>query len=291
MGRLDGKVAIVTGAGRGMGRGYALTLAREGASVVVNDYGASVQGKGESAGPADEVAGEVEALGSRAIVSYEDVSSYQGAERTVQAAVDSFGTVDILITNAGIQRRMDLIELPEEDWDAVVGTHLKGTYNFVRHAAPIMVRNRSGTIINVTSGGAWGGTIRSVAYSSAKGGIISFMLVASAELEPYGVTVNCLSPGLTATRLGDNAIVDMKEAMGLSEQEVHGRMGVAQPPEAMAPMAVFLASPEGRGITGKIFEVSGDRISVVSPPKRTVSYTHPGGWSVDDVFSSFPGDP
>ena len=288
MHRLEGQVAIVTGAGRGIGREYALGLAREGARVVVNDLGGSVEGGGQSRQPADEVVQEIEMLGGKAIASYSDVANYHDAGRTVRDAVDAFGTVDLLITNAGISRRGPLLELAEDGWDEMIGTHLKGTFNFVRHAGPIMVEKRRGTILTVTSGAALIGNLRSVAYASAKGGIIPFTLGLAAELEPFDVTVNSLSPGLTATRLADSGMTDMLQNYGLSEGELRAQWGEPQPASALAPLAVFLASDEARQITGQIFEVAGDRISRVEPARRADHFVHAGGWSVEDLWASFP---
>lgn len=286
--RLKGKSAIITGAGRGIGREYALALAREGANVVVNDYGGGADGRGLSQGPADDVVREIQAIGAKAIPSYADVASFDDAQKTVQSCVDAFGTVDILITNAGMERRGQIWEISEDDWDTVHRIHAKGTFNYVRHVTPIMVAKKSGSIINVTSGAAWGGTLRIGPYAAAKGAIHSLMLVISNELQPYNVNVNCLSPGFTATRIVDDYIADLKESTETSDARVREIMAAAQPPANMAPMAVFLASDEGHGITGKTFQVAGDHITVVGAQAGTQHYAKAGGWSVDDVFASFP---
>lgn len=286
--RLSDKVALITGAGRGIGREYALAFAREGARVVVNDLGGSLQGEGDSGEPASDVVREIEALGGKAIASLADVTNYDQAKDTVNAAIDAFGAIDILIANAAIVRRAPIVELPEADWDAVINTTLKGTYNFVHHAAPAMVAAGRGTILTITSGGAWIPNPRSTAYATAKGGIISFTLSLAAELAQTGVTVNALSPGLTSTRLGDGAVADMQKSFGISAAELRERIGASQPASALAPLAVFLASNEARGINGRIFEVAGDCINVVNPASRGRSFVHAGGWTTDDVFASFP---
>ena len=289
MKRLAGKVAIITGAGRGIGRAYTLAMAEQGANVVVNDLGSDVHGRGgKSEAPAEEVVREAHRLGAKAVASYEDVASFEGARRTVAMAVERFGRLDILITNAGIERRGNIYELTENDWDAVQGVHAKGTFNYVRHAAPVMIKQKSGTIINITSGAAWGGSARLGPYAAGKGAIISLMLVSATELKPFGINVNCLSPGLTGTRLVDDFFSDLKEARGMTDAEIRARVGTPQPPENMAPLAVFLSSDEGRNITGRIFEVAGDRINVVSPPTRREAYVRPGGWKLDDLTASFP---
>lgn len=288
MSRLAGKVAVVTGAGRGIGRAYALALAEQGASVVVNDLGGDVHGRGSSASPADDVVREITRLGGKALASHEDVTDFQGAGRTVQMAVERLGRLDILITNAGIERRGNLHELTDSDWDAVLGVHAKGTFNYLRQAVPVMMKQRSGRIIMITSGAAWAGRSRLGPYAAAKGAIISLMLVAATEFQPFGITVNCLSPGLTGTRLVDDFFADLKESQGMTEAQIKAQLGVAQPPDNMAPMAVFLASEEGREITGRILEVAGDRINVVNPPARSVTYVKPGGWKLADLVASFP---
>ncbi len=288
MNRLAGKVAIVTGAGRGIGREYALALAREGAKVVVNDLGGELQGGGEDATHADAVVREIEALGGEAIANHADVADHAAAGRTVQSALDAFGTLDILIANAAIVRRGPIVECSEETWDAVIGTNLKGTFNFVHHAGKVMAAQGSGSMITITSGGSFIPSPRSAPYASSKGAILSFSLCAAAELADSGVTVNCLSPGLTATRLGEGAIADITKSFGITREQFFADVGAPQAPDALAGLAVFLVSEAGRGITGRIFEVAGDRILTVNPPTRGESFERAGGWGVEDVFASFP---
>ncbi|MBW2497799.1 MAG: SDR family NAD(P)-dependent oxidoreductase [Deltaproteobacteria bacterium] len=288
MGRLADKVAIVTGAGRGIGRAYALAFAREGARVVVNDIGTSLQGRGTSEEPAAVVAREIEALGGKALASDADVADFEKVARTVAETLDAFGRIDVLVTNAGISRRMPITELTEEGWDTTIGAHLKGTYNFVHHVAPHMLSKGSGTILTVTSGAAWVPNPRSLAYSAAKGGIFSLTIGLAAELAGSGVTVNALSPGLTSTRLGNGALEEIRSSTTLSEQEIADLVGPIQPAEAMAPLAIFLASEAGRRITGRIFEVAGNSIHTIRPASRERSFVRDGGWSTDDLFDSFP---
>ena len=288
MDRLEGKVAIVTGAGRGIGREYALALAREGARVVVNDLGADLQGAGSDASPADDVVREIEANGGEALANHADVSDFSAAGRAVAEAREAFGSVDVLIANAAISRRGPIIECSEATWDAVIDTNLKGTFNFVHHAGKLMTEQGRGSILTITSGGSFGPSPRSAPYASSKGAILSFTLCAAAELAPAGVTVNCLSPGLTATRLGAGAIADITQSFGISEAAFFADVGAPQPPSALAGLAVFLVSDEGRGINGRIFEVAGDRILLVEPPRRGRHFEQPGGFSVDDLFASFP---
>ena len=288
MGRLDEKVAIVTGAGRGIGREYALALAREGARVVVNDLGGKLQGGGHDPSPADEVVREIQALGGTALANHADVADYTAAGQAVEETLDTFGRVDILITNAAIVRRGPIVECSESTWDAVMGTNLKGTFNFVHHAGRAMIKERGGSILTITSGGSFGPSPRSAPYAASKGAVLSFSLCAAAELAPFGVTVNCLSPGLTATRLGEGAVSDITKSFGITKEDFYADVGAPQRPDALAGLATFLVSKEGRGINGQIFEVAGDRILVVHPPTRGQAFERAGGWQVDDVFASFP---
>jgi len=287
-GRLEGKVAIITGAGRGIGREYALAFAREGAKVAVNDLGGSLQGRGESRGPADEVVAEIEALGGEAISSYADVANHEEAARSVDETLAAFGRVDVLVNNAAVSRRGPLLELDEEGWDLTIDTHLKGSFNFIRHAAPHMLAQGSGSIINTTSGAAFIPTARSGVYAAAKGGVLSLMMSLSVEFAPQQVRVNCVSPGLTATRLGNTAFEDMQQAFGLSETELVEQIGAPQSPAALAPLAIFLASDASREISGRTFEVVGESIHLVSAPTRSRTFVKPGGWSAEDFFDAFP---
>ena len=288
MNRLAGKVAIVTGAGRGIGREYALALAREGARVVVNDLGGALRGGGGDPVHADAVVREIEALGGEAIADYADVSDHVAAGRTVQRTAEAFGSLDILIANAAIVRRGPIVECSEETWDAVLGANLKGTFNFVHHAGRVMGEQGGGSMLTITSGGSFIASPRSAPYASSKGAILSFTLCAPAELASSGVTVNCLSPGLTATRLGDGAIADITGSLGITQEAFFAEVGAPQGADALAGLAVFLVSDAGRETTGWIFEVAGNRILRVEPPTRVECFERAGGWGVEDVFTSFP---
>ena len=288
MQRLEGKVALVTGAGRGIGREYALALAREGAAVVVNDLGGALEGGGADSSLAAQVVSEIETIGGRAMATDADVSDFAAAARTVDAAVERFGRLDVLIANAAIVRRGPIVECAEATWDSVIETNLKGTFNYVHHAARAMTRQGSGRILTITSGGSFIPSPRSAPYASSKAAILSFTLCVAAELESAGITVNCLSPGLTDTRLGEGAIADITKSSGISREAFYAEVGAPQRPDALAPLAVFLASDEARAISGRIFEVAGERILLVHPPSRGRIFERPGGWSVDGVFASFP---
>src|SRR6266513_1099587 len=211
---LRGKVAIVTGAGRGIGREHALALARAGARIVVNDLGASLAGEGADAGPAHDVVREIEALGGEAVADGENVADFAGAKRLVDGAVAAFGRLDILVNNAGILRDRMLVNMEEHEWDAVIEVHLKGHFAPTRHAAAHW-RDRSksgeevrGRVINTSSPSGVFGNVGQANYGAAKAGIAAFTLIAAQELGRYGVTVNCLAPN-ARTRMTEQTFGDM----------------------------------------------------------------------------------
>ncbi|MFI7135299.1 SDR family oxidoreductase [Nonomuraea sp. NPDC050153] len=250
-GIVEGRVVIVTGAGRGIGRGHALEFARQGAKVVVNDLGADVDGTGTSAA-ASEVVAEIEAMGGEAVVDGEDVSDFDGAQRLVQTAVDRFGGLDVLVNNAGILRDRMLVNMTADEWDAVIRVHLRGTFAPLRHAAaywrskakagePVDAR-----IINTTSSSGIYGNPGQGNYGAAKAGIAGLTVIAAKELERYGVTVNAIAPA---------ALTRMTE--GLLPPGATGA-----DPDDIAPLVVWLAGAEARGITGRVFNVRGGAISV-----------------------------
>jgi len=286
---LDGKVAVVTGGGRGIGRCYAVALAAEGAKVVVNDLGGSDHGDGSSRSPAGEVVGEIEQAGGVAIPNYNDVSDFKGAAEIIQAALGEFGRIDAVISNAAIERRNFLHELTEEDWDAALGVNAKGTFNVAHHAARAMREQGSGTIILVTSGAAFSGTPRIGAYGASKAAVYSLNLTLSAELEDSHVSVNCVSPGATRTRLVDSWIEDMQKNQNMTEEQVMTTYGIQQP-ENMAPLVVYLCTDEGHKISGHTFEVAGDTIHLMPPPARHPSATNPRGglWTTEDMQEVIP---
>ncbi|MET7330233.1 SDR family oxidoreductase [Nonomuraea sp. NPDC005650] len=250
-GIVEGRVVIVTGAGRGIGRGHALEFARQGAKVVVNDLGADVDGTGTSAA-ASEVVAEIEAMGGEAVVDGEDVSDFDGAQRLIQTAVDRFGGLDVLVNNAGILRDRMLVNMTAEEWDAVIRVHLRGTFAPLRHAAAYWrSRAKAGEpvdarIINTTSSSGIYGNPGQGNYGAAKAGIAGLTVIAAKELERYGVTVNAIAPA---------ALTRMTE--GLLPPGATGA-----DPDDIAPLVVWLASAEARGITGRVFNVRGGAISV-----------------------------
>ncbi|HEY8525672.1 MAG TPA: SDR family oxidoreductase [Acidimicrobiales bacterium] len=257
MGICDGRVAIVTGAGRGIGREHSLLLAAQGAKVVVNDLGGSRDGTGADAGPAQAVVDEIKAAGGEAVANTDDVSDFKGAERLVNTAIESFGKLDILVNNAGILRDRMLVNMTEQEWDAVIKVHLKGTFA-PSHFAANHFRERSkageevvGRIINTTSPSGIYGNVGQTNYGAAKAGIAAFTIIAAKELARYGVTVNAIAPA---------AITRMTEDLGMGQ--VEGEIREQLSPRHIAPIVCWLASPLSSGVTGRVFDVSGRMLSV-----------------------------
>ena len=259
MGICDGRVAIVTGAGRGIGREHALMLASEGASVVVNDLGAQPDGSGADAGPANEVVAEIEAMGGNAVVNGADITDFDDAGAMVQQAVDSFGRLDILVNNAGILRDRMVFSMTEAEWDDVVSVHLKGHFCPTRHAAAYWrEQSKAGEpvdarIINTASPSGLYGNTGQTNYGAAKAGIAGFTLVCALELARLGVTANCLAP-TAMTRLvepllggADNITDEVREAIS---------------PRWVATVATWLASPLSKDVTGRVFDVRGETIAI-----------------------------
>jgi NAD(P)-dependent dehydrogenase (short-subunit alcohol dehydrogenase family) len=278
---LEGKVAIVTGAGRGIGREHALALARAGAKVVVNDLGAALSGAGSDQRPAEEVAGEIRESGGEADASYENVADFAGAERMIRQAIDEFGRLDILVNNAGILRDRMLVNMSEEEWDAVIGVHLKGHFAPTRHAAAHW-RERSkageevrGRVINTSSPSGVFGNVGQANYGAAKGAIASFTLIAAQELGRYGVTVNCLAPN-ARTRMTE-------ETFGELPPPEEGFD--ALDPANVAPVVVALCADEAQDITGQCFFVYGGAINVLRPWDAGELVTRDGGWEPQELLA------
>jgi NAD(P)-dependent dehydrogenase (short-subunit alcohol dehydrogenase family) len=255
----EGRIVVVTGAGRGIGREHALGFAREGASVVVNDLGVARDGSGVSTRPAQEVVDEIRSLGGIAIANTDDIADWDGARRLVQSALDTFGRLDVLVNNAGFVRDRMLFTTSEEEWDAVIRVHLKGHFAASRHAAEYWrARSKAGDavdarIVNTSSGAGLMGSIGQSAYSAAKGGIAALTLVEAAELARYGVTANAIAPA-ARTRMTEEVFGDRMQAptVGFDVNE----------PANVSPLVVWLGSAESRDVTGRVFEVEGGQISV-----------------------------
>lgn len=267
MGLLDGKVALVTGGGRGIGREECLALAREGAKVVVNDLGGGFDGSGKDIGPAAEVVSEIKKLGSDAVANGDSVTDFKGAKRMVEQAVDTFGKLNIVINNAGILRDRMIFNMSEDDWDSVVAVHLKGTFAVTRHAAEYW-RNEhkngnvvGGRVINTSSDSGLMGNASQSNYGAAKAAIAAFSIIVDQELKKYGVTVNAIAP-VARTRLTVDATPATAAVMGKPVGE--GDYDVYDPAN-ITPLIVWLASDDAAEIHGRVFRVGGRRVWLMQP--------------------------
>ena len=257
MGLCDGRIVIVTGAGRGIGREHALMLAGEGAKVVVNDLGGNVDGSGGDASPAQQVVNEIAGFGGEAVANHDDISSWDGAQRLINTAVDTFGDLHALVNNAGILRDRMLTNMSEEEWDAVIRVHLKGTFAPSRWAASYW-RDRfkagqpvSGRIINTTSVSGIYGNPGQTNYGAAKMGIAAFTHIAALELHRYGVTANAVAP---------SALTRMTEGLGMGQASEEEKEAMS--PRWIAPIVTWLASAESAGVTGRVFEANGHVLAI-----------------------------
>ena len=253
----EGRVAVVTGAGRGVGRAYALLLASHGAKVIVNDLGVGADGSNADASPANEVVREIKTAGGDAIADDSDISSFVGAKRLVDAAIDTYGTLDIVVNNAGILRDRMLVNMSEAEWDDVIRVHLKGTFCPAHHAAAYWKRKSKETggpvnarLINTSSTSGLFGNIGQTNYGAAKAGIAAFSIIAARELASIGVTVNAITP-TAATRLTERLRV-------LDDEQREAR-----DPKWIAPVVVYLASAQASHITGRVFQVGNGVLSVM----------------------------
>jgi NAD(P)-dependent dehydrogenase (short-subunit alcohol dehydrogenase family) len=267
---LDGRVAIVTGSGRGIGREFALCLASEGASVVVNDVGVS-----RDEDPAANVVREIETAGGKAVANYDSVSDFEGAKRLVQTAVDSFGQLDILVNNAGIVRDKSLVKMEESEFDAVIAVHLKGTFNCARHAAPIMKEAGYGRIINITSSAGLRGNFGQTNYGAAKAGIMGMTFIWALELGRYGITSNAVAPA------GNTRMT----------ASLFERSGAEPPPESNpalnAPIVAYLASEEAGHVNGQILGRTDFAYTIFQHPKQVAFMWRDGGWTPEGVAANF----
>ncbi len=260
-GLCTGRVAVVTGAGRGLGRAHALALAAEGAAVVVNDLGVGLDGTGGTTGPAQQVVDEIRALGGRAVAHAGDIATPDGASSLVRTALETYGRLDALVNNAGFLRDRMLVNLDEDDWDAVMRVHLKGHFLPLKHAAAHWRaeakagRTPAARVINTSSGAGLLGSVGQGNYSAAKAGIVGLTLVAAAELGRYGVQVNAIAPA-ARTRMTEAAFADTMAAPDDGGFD-------AMAPENVAPLVVWLASGASAGVTGRVFEAEGGRITVM----------------------------
>jgi len=280
--RLKGKVAIVTGAGRGIGQGEALALASEGAKVIVNDLGGARDGTGASTSPADEVVAEIKKLGGEAVANYDSVTTMQGGENIVKTAIDNFGKVDILVNNAGILRDRMVFNISEEDWDLVLKVHLYGHFHTIRAVSPFFRQQRYGRIINTSSiAGLHATTYGQANYGAAKEGIVGLTRKVARDMGRYGVTCNCIRPNAgTRLTLSD----EMRKTWPKSAIEMLEQMK----PDDIAPLVVWLASDDAANVNGRVFYVETGRVGLYSEPVLEKQLAKVGGWTIDELFMFMP---
>ena len=280
--RLKDKVAIVTGAGGGIGRGEALALASEGAKVVVNDLGGAVDGTGATSTAADKVVAEIKKEDGEAVANYDSVATTEGGENIVKTALDAFGKLDILVNNAGILRDKMLFNMTPEEWDIVIKVHLYGHFNTIKPASILFRQQRSGRIINTASTAGLGDTFGQANYGAAKEGIVGLTRKVAQDLGRYGVTCNAIRPSAgTRMTLSD----DMKQAAERAGRTGSGESGK---PEDIAPVVVWLASDDAAHVNGRTFLVRTGLVALYSEPVHEKAILKEGGWTIDELFRFIP---
>lgn len=287
---LKDKVAIVTGAGRGIGRGVAMMMAAEGASVVVNDLGGAVDGSGNSSSPADEVVSEIKNAGGSAVANYDSVSSMEGGENIVKTALDSFGKLDIVVTPAGILRDRMIFNLTEQEWDDVIAVHLKGTFSVVKYACILFRQQRSGRIITFSSESGLFGNTGQTNYGAAKSGIAGFTKVVARDMGRYGVTANSIAPR-AATRMIATIpdVAGQMRAQRADADETPPERPVLNPDD-IAPFACYLASDLASNVNGQTFLIHGSNITLLSQPRRIRTIFKQGRFTLDEISKLAPAE-
>ncbi len=288
--RLKGKVAVVTGAGQSrkvisqgasLGRAHALALASEGAKVVVNDYGVGSTGAGSGKEKADDVVAEIREVGGQAVANYDSVATREGGENIIKTAIDAFGRIDILVNNAGYIHDTMIFNMTPEDWDGVIKVHLYGTFYCTKPASILMRQQKSGRIINTSSGSGLIGSFGQANYGAAKEGIVGFTRKIAADLGRYGVTCNCIRPlaGLPVS------LREMLEKQGKFDDI---KVRESKRAEDVSPLVVWLASDESANVNGRTFKVSQGQISLYSEPEEVKTWVKDGDWTTDDMFKFMP---
>ena len=285
-----GRVVVITGAGRGIGREHALAFAAEGAQVVVNDLGGSTDGSGSDDSPAQQVVAEIEAMGQKAIASTDDISDWDGAARLIQLALDTFGGLDVVVNNAGILRDRMFVNMTPQEWDSVFAVHLRGTFAVSRHAADYWrARAKAGEsndarIINTSSPSGIFGNIGQANYGAAKAGIATFTVILADELARLGVTVNAIAP-IARTRMTENLVGLLKDTAG--DTGTAGDFDVFDPAN-ISPLVVWLGSPESAAVTGRVFTVGGGEIGVAEPWVKGPVVSKDGHWLPAELTDVLP---
>ncbi|MBM4446937.1 MAG: SDR family oxidoreductase [Chloroflexi bacterium] len=290
--RLEGKVAVVTGAGRGIGRGEALALAAEGAKVVVNDLGGAGDGTGAAKTPAAEVVQEIEKLGGEAVANYDSVAAPEGGENIIKTAIDTFGRIDIVVNNAGILRDRMVFNMSEEEWDAVIKVHLYGTFHCTKPACVYFRQQRSGRIINTSSTSGLG-NMGQANYSAAKEGIVGFTRTVARDMGRYGVTCNAIRPS-AGTRL--TLTPELRAAWEKAKAEGFRPVSAGitlddlqkMTPDMIAPLVVYLCTDEAANINGYTFLVGGGEIGIYSEPEVRSRICKDGIWTLGELISIVP---
>ncbi|MEX2255361.1 MAG: SDR family NAD(P)-dependent oxidoreductase [Acidimicrobiia bacterium] len=275
MGLLDGRVAVVTGSGRGIGREFARCMASEGASLVINDVGVSLDGRGTEEDPAAQVCKEIEAAGGKAVPNYDSVSDFDGAANIIATAVEAFDKIDILVNNAGIVRDRTLVKMDENDFDAVIAVHMKGAFNCARHAAPLMKDQGYGRLINVTSSAGLRGNFGQTNYGGAKAALMGMTFIWALELGRYGITSNAVAPA------GNTRMT----------ASLFERSGEEPPPESNpalnAPLVAYLASERASHVNGQILGRTDFAYTLFQHPKQIAFMWRDGGWTPEAVADHF----
>ena len=293
--RLKDKVAVVTGAGRGIGRAEALALAAEGAKLVVNDLGVATDGTGASQSPAEEVCQEIKKMGGEAVPNYDSVATAEGGENIIKTAVDKFGRIDILVNNAGILRDRMLFNMTEDEWDIIMKVHLYGTFHCTRPASVHMRQQRWGRIVNTSSISGLG-NVGQANYSAAKEGIIGFTRTAALDLGKYGITVNAIRPNaatrMTITDDVKNSMRKKAASMGITTEADFQKFFdgfFSSKPEHIPPLVVYLCTEEAANINGRNFFINGNSLSLYSEPQIIATINKESGfWTLDELIKEVP---
>ncbi len=284
---LQDKVAIVTGSGRGVGKGVALQMAAEGAKVVVVDPGVNLDGSGFDQSIAEQVVGEIREAGGEAVACMESVATMEGGEQIVQTAIDNFGKLDVVVTCAGILRDRMIFNMGEQEWDDVIAVHLKGTFSVVKHACILFRQQRSGRIITFSSTSGLYGNSGQANYGAAKDGIAGFTRVVARDMGRYGVTANSIAPSASTRMIG--SVPDEARNLRAARGMVGGNVGELRgQPEDIAPFTTWLASDEAAHVNGHVFYVTAGLVTLLNEPEPVRTMHTNGRWEVEDIIRVFP---